>query len=520
MFTRLIRARTGWLVLLAGGLLGCHETSSSPAADGTEAPDVLETGADDAEDAAEIRIDPDVRREDPIARCAPRLAWWTANPGPDFLYGSPDVQVAPGERLLTRRDPMGDAYFRVRDGASLGHDTRADTGPLDGAWSRRLGAGADSVVTVREVASDQALLLLDELEGQPFEATGRVGSPGLAWLEDDGLAVVRSCWLTKAGDERVTVTAWHLTDGARAWQSALAGGCDTYSWLEAPFVVPAGPGRLLTAAPSSASLVLLRTSDGAAIAETPLPSPAADAAIPTGSWPGEALLALAVRPDGTEVAFTTLDGHLHRRTLPDLAAIGEPLPVGVVSINLMSYGPSVESPVAWSPDGTTLAHLAPNGDAAMTDVATHSEIARWSPPVAEPDPTLYPEGTPNPVTAFRFLPAGDGLLTAHERGVALWTCTGDAPSAGDPSPLAVTLSVPLPQPVATPFSAEVAVTGADAPVVVQLWLGDEPLDFASTLGGHLELWLAEGAHLLVAKADDGLSSATSEPVSIDVTPTR
>jgi len=474
--------------------------------------------ASDAIEETEATETADVASE-PLAACAPALAWFSEETGPDFVYGSPALTVSPGGRLLARRDPLGDLYVRMRDGARLGHDVREASGPLDAAWERRLVAVDGGRVELRDVASDQVLHTFDELEGAGWSLEGRSGSPGLALLEGEGLAVARSCWYVATGDERVTVTAWRLDDGSQAWQVTRPGSCSLFSWIESPWVLSAGPGRLLTADAASSTLWVLSTADGATLAEAAVTTPGGEPP-PRGSWMGEALLAVAVRPDGAEVAVTTPDGWLVRRALPQLTAIGEPRAVAVAPVNLQSYGPSVESPLAWSPAGNLLAHVGTDGQVALLDLDSGEDGPALPSPLPTEDGPLFPPGTPNSPAALAFLPEGGGLLVAHERGVALWTCPGHATVVGEPEPVAVTLTLPATTVPAGALEARVSVSGGRRPRVVTLLVGDAPADFAATLGDTIATWVEAGSPSLAARVDDGLSSATSPAVALTVSAPR
>ncbi len=87
----------------------------------------------------------------------------------------------------------------------------------------------------------------------------------------------------------------------------------------------------------------------------------------------------------------------------------------------MSYGPSIVSPLAWSPDGELPAHLAPDGRLAVTRVSTGERILTLDSPDAE-SAGAAPDFL-NPATALAFAPDGRGLLAVHEAGTVLWGCS-------------------------------------------------------------------------------------------------
>jgi len=213
--------------------------------------------------------------------------------------------------------------------------------------------------------------------------------------------------------------------------------------------------------------------------------------------------AVSVRPGDTEIAVAGFDARVRRLSLPNLELVGPPIQSALVSINQYSYGPTVESPVAWSPDGLLLAMLDPDGEAIVMDPAT-GEVAAFLP---RPDVEAWPDWMGpdlfNPAVAFKFLPDQSGLLVSHEAGLTLWRCHGAKASK-----------------TTQQFSAQLSGSGellsqeagqwtatageVDHPVVFALYIDDQEGPAFTNLSGKFSFPFYDvGEHKLQVVADDG-----------------
>jgi hypothetical protein len=197
--------------------------------------------------------------------------------------------------------------------------------------------------------------------------------------------------------------------------------------------------------------------------------------------------------------------------LEDLAAEGEPYQAGLVGINQMSYGPSLESPVAFSNDGSLIAHLDPAGEAVVRRISDGQVLLDIPRPPVETERLgleLF-----NSATAFRFTPNDTGLLVAFEAGMELWQCPDLAPvpSPGILGP--VTLQGPTGLKKGDKGTWIASADHDGQPILFRFILDGDIIE--TDLEGILELQLYdEAAHSLQVIADDGVNTAASTLLEI------
>jgi hypothetical protein len=125
---------------------------------------------------------------------------------------------------------------------------------------------------------------------------------------------------------------------------------------------------------------------------------------------------VAVAASATEIALVGRDGWLRRLDAHTLEPTAEPIAVPLLSANGETFLPSVESPVAYSKDGTYLAHLESEDVIAIRDTETSLVVGRLSLPVEVDDSVARP-------MAIEFV--RDGLLVATDRSTARFACDGE-----------------------------------------------------------------------------------------------
>ncbi len=163
-------------------------------------------------------------------------------------------------------------------------------------------------------------------------------------------------------------------------------------------------------------------------------------------FPADQVLDVAVHPSGEFIATTSTHGVLRRWSLPDLTAIGEPISVAIMHVNLNTYMPDVISPIAFSPDGQLLAYLAEDGEIFLHDLTSSAVIARLETPevevVEDPlNPTPAALILNNTVDKLAFSPDSSALAARYTKGTALYGCT-DWNIEGEPTELGLHIDGP------------------------------------------------------------------------------
>lgn len=134
-----------------------------------------------------------------------------------------------------------------------------------------------------------------------------------------------------------------------------------------------------------------------------------------GTPDDQALVAAAA--SATEIALVGRDGWLRRLDAHTLEPAAEPIAVPLLSANGETFLPSVESPVAYSKNGTYLAHLESESMIAIREVATSVVVGRLNLSVHTS------EGDAAPPMAIEFM--NDGLLVATSRVAKRFACGGE-----------------------------------------------------------------------------------------------
>jgi hypothetical protein len=463
---------------------------------------LLVTGC--ALDPAVDPVAPDVERGEPapsrpVAECTPALAW--ATPGEGLSYGGQFFDATPDGELVVRASLFAGDAFRASDGALVGAPLDARLAAADAGW-RVVAERAEDGVVVRDPVTWAPL----------FTARPPAPSADGKWLPETvtGIAprgdalVTATCW-SRLGREQpavLTLSTFSLPDGEPGMTVVVDAPCGP-SYAQPGMLLRLTPQGAVVAGLPEGALAFVRLPSGdARTARLALGESLTDAGRVATGVPG-GVLAAAVSPDGTRLAVTASDGTLRQIALPDLVELDAPRPVGLVGANQHTYLPSVESPVAFSPDGRVLAHLDAGGDIVLRrladDAVLHVLEAPWRD--AEVDDsdwrTLY-GAHPGAVMALRFV--GDGLAASLEGGVAMWRCRAPAETVADE--LAVALDGPEVVNLAEAATFSARIEGAGAPAVRQLLLDGTPV--AASLGDTLAFFPYEaGRHVLDLVVEDG-----------------
>lgn len=438
----------------------------------------------------------------PAATCAPALQWRA--PGPAG-FGGHGLLMAPGGDLLLRADQFGVGVLRVRDGAWASERRAPGSQALDAGWTRTVQVDPEGAVSVVALPSGEEELRVPRTLGDPALSVVQTR----AVLTPDGAQVLAlDCWLTPARTVTGTLRILDVETGD-ARLAASSAACTT-AWARRPTVAfdPAGRTAIIAALGSRGiEVVDLDTGRVRRVEDVVGPPAEPVAGVAHVGLPEESgVLAMAVSPDGRMVVVVGVDGLLHRLDPATLAPVAAPLPVGLVVANGGSYLPSLESPLAFSPAGDQLAHVAPDGRVVIRDAATDAVVATLEGGFPE-EPEAW-GSAPNVPMAISWTP--HGLAVSFEGGVVLWGCPVEAPLDDT---LTVSVEGPALITVGQTVTYTVRVEGAAGPVFRQVAVGPAG---AAGLGERLALRPYEpGTYTLVAEADDGRGTgATTLPVTV------
>jgi hypothetical protein len=196
----------------------------------------------------------------------------------------------------------------------------------------------------------------------------------------------------------------------------------------------------------------------------------------------------------------------------------ETLEVGVFGVHQHSYMPSIQSPLAWSPDSRRLAITNTDGEPTVLDVTNNTPpIVLHRPRLTGDDYGLSLPGSPGYLLAIAFSPNGHGLVALGEAGLSGWF--GQAPASVElepPTPSVASAFATVEKGVELPI--EVYVEGFSDLAVRTLIVDGEMIPGQSAFAGALAFssWQA-GSYLVQVRVDDGVRTVISKPMLVKVT---
>lgn len=382
-----------WLILMvmAGGCGGANRD------------DTAEPGAGWVVDRGRV---PQVALAD---ACTERLAprWHQVRQGPwyqpnYFGFSSDATEVMAADGM------MGTAQvYAVGDGAANEAPLDASVHALDEPW--RLVARSQtyaSDVEVVERGTDRVQATVDLGQENTYVLGAAFGPRS------------QSVSVVTCQEDRPSVVTWSIEDDAEINRVELDVACTYWSLPSPQIVYTPGGDALVGWTGEDGALFSVDLEDGrvrTAVAHQPTPSE--DERLPT-----QGVLAIAVHPDGHLVASSGADGRVRLWTLPELEPVGQPVEAGVLGVNLNVYAPPHRvSPLAWAPDGSFLAMVAPDGQVVLRDrrgaLISHLD----APPIESPFPGETTLGHPNPPVEIA-VDAGGRIAVGAYYSVGLWAC--------------------------------------------------------------------------------------------------
>lgn len=479
------------------------------------------TSGDRAADRPAPPVAPPDPRPAPGLACAPSelaLAW--SHGGEDFTdaYHPVSLHVAPGGALLGERAHLRARVIRMRDGQMV---APLDDLAIDATWSRAIAIDGDGgPITVRALASGEVVRAIDRL---PLEDGWRA-SAITAFSIDGARALVLECGSSSSLErERTTFRAIELATGAETrvelamiCADAWSDGAPRIFSLDERTALVTGLREPGPSVPDGMSVPVLGIARidlvaGTAITATPSEPTLATPRGPTphgGERADRRILAIAAA--GSEIAIAATDGMLRRLDAATLAPIAAPIPVPTFIANWDTFLPSVESPVAYSEDGSLFAHLGDESAIVLRETAGGAIVATLSLPFAR-----RPDGGTAPVMAIAIVE--DGVIAASSHGWARWACGGTVAEIVRPAgELAVRAAGPARVRLGEPFSFEVEVENATLPVarVVRIAGAGENGSLDPSVRGYAP---SSGTQEVEIFVEDGVRTARTS-ASIEVLP--
>ena len=459
-----------------------------------------------------------------MGECPIEKRWEHTNGNYDVVYGSPNLAVSPNQALLMRWGGGPATYFRMSDGTYLGQDSWMAESVFDDQWqirvdSRYLGDGYEFQISSARSGSVEGILPTPTPPDRPeayINSTRVIMAPG-----GEHLALLACFYDPAVSSSLVRVRGYDLNTGNAGPVVEVVGDCHTAIW----------PSSSPAALSTDGSTLILSFSDSSVLHSIQLASgevhsvDAMDGKTAIEPFNGfdaydrQDILAVAISPDNSQVAASNVAGEITFHDAVTLAPINRILKTAYVGINEYTYGPSVESPLAYNPSGNRLAHLDETGEAVVTDLHSGETLLTFPRPEIAQEQYASPHAL-NPATAFAFDADGKGLLIAWEFGVSYWRCL-DAP---DPDFDAVleNLTVEGPSQAMSQDVNEWAVTSKNSgqPVVHQFFFNTEQNEapVQANLTGEFSLQsYTPGTFDVQFVVDDGVRRLATEGLTLTVT---
>ncbi len=365
----------------------------------------------------------------------------------------------------------------VADGSTFSSNTANGLRSVDDAW--KVGAFVDYQGGARIVDLASRATLVSTTS--PHIAAVRVSPDGK-----------QAAFITCGEDSSLITLVDLVTITSRELEVDLGSPC--YSW--APTRTQAGftsDGRFLVATTASGTLWSINTD-----------TLAVQSVEPHGRLDDEALYGtivsdMRVRPGTHEVATTGVDGTLRRWSLDDMSKIGDDIEVGYFRINEYTYAPQYDvSPVAFTPDGVTMAYVNRDGDVVVSNSAGSSVLPS---PAAPPEYLEYGRTANIPVT-LSFGPSGRRLGVSYYWGAGIWGCPGAAIARRGSVEIDVPAVVQLDE--RGYATVPISVSSGHPVVAIRAVTRDSEAPTFAIDNGQLMFWNATASEQVVTlEADDG-----------------
>ncbi|MEO1267409.1 MAG: hypothetical protein AAFX99_04880 [Myxococcota bacterium] len=402
----------GWLgvlgVCVLGTLIGCSDVvqyGGEPSVDGATPQGGHDDALGDEVSNGTSPGEPMVREEGlDFATCGPEKTWDV--PSGSWFSGAGLFDISPnGALLVWSGEFMHGQIYNMEDGAlefQLAQPMYRHS--MDAAWRQQL----------RAQWGEQSAGLYDMMTGElllPLDAH-TMYKHNMALSEDGAWAASYGC--LDGSESQIKI--WSVADNRLVLTVDLAHDCMGHGWASRPMMALTPGGDALLLAAGSEELVRVDLASGSW--RSTVAHPPVDEEVQFWGYSG-LILDMVIHPSGDRVATVGLDGVVRQWALPGLEPVGEEFEAGVSAINQDSYLPSTESPLAWSPDGTLLAYVSPEGDVKVRRLADGEEVFVQERFPLEPEAQQWEGNAP---VFMRFTRDGGGFAVAFENRVVLWQC--------------------------------------------------------------------------------------------------
>lgn len=351
----------------------------------------------------------------PVGTCALTEAWAEGAQPYGMHYADTYLHKSPDGLTWVAQSSMSREFFDPASGALLTQDGYGDTAFAEGNWSVSLSLTPDDLLLTAAGASVPTLALpLPWIDGMDVEwmAGGRVGlNPDSTW------AAAAVCWRGKEGSSHALLGVYSMESSTLSKVVDLQQQCGGAYWQERPLIEFAGP-YVVVRMPETGVVHAVHLTElehfraDLALGLSPAPY-LADPVI--GYVPvSPPVVRFAVSGDLRQLAVVTYDARIRFYLLPQLEPVGPTIETALAGVNMATYGPTIASPLAWSQDGTVIAHLSVAGGLALSDARNGQLLSSYPNLLAQPLPEL--PISLNPATAIRILDGDKGIVVLHEWG--------------------------------------------------------------------------------------------------------
>ncbi len=398
-------------------------------------------------------------------------------------------------------------FLRLSDGEPVVGAPFLPGASLDAGWHLRVDMDGESTIRVSTLVTGAVL--------RTFTPTALAGgwyrqlSPAIT--PDGERVVALECATSPNGDQNAaSLTSWRTDNGQLGYTFHFNMQCGW--WPNGPGVTPiAGGHRVLVTSQGDATLMLADLDTGGSWMTTLDITEQVDFPF----YYGGPIVNVMPSPDGKRLALIGRDGLLRILSLPGMEPVMEPTPAGIAGINLNTYMPMAGAPLAWSPDGTLLAHLDAEKRVVVRRVAEPGLLMTFeAPELSQPD--AEQGWVMNAPVSVVFLEDQSGLAISYEQGVALWRCPGAEWPEGE-GPLSVLLDGPATLVAGEQGQWTATHLGTDD-VHSHAFFVDGAAVTAPSLDRH-GAWtpIEPGTYTISVIIDDGLSTGTAS-IPLTVTP--
>ncbi len=354
--------------------------------------------------------------------CTGVAQWSVEGEEYDAHYGESRLGMSPDGALVALQSSMSRTLFSAATGATVEQSHDARPSGTEGAWTLDASIEEENVVLWRRADGERVGTM--PMPAATNEALVWLSNAAVAQSKDSTMVAAVGCWRVPGEEvQELVAGVWRTGDLELVRSFDLGGTCGEWQFTDMAHVEFAGSLVLVRVAGTGLVHVLDMAQghhyqsdlgDGwqaidavgdEVVGYVPLLSP---------------VVRIATSPDASTLAAVLHDGRLRFYKLPDLEPTGPTIQAGFAGTNMASYGPSMASPIAWSPDGQLVAHMDPHGQASVSSAITGEALASFPNPPSVL--ALAGQEPLNPPTAMLFPDGDQRLVVAYESGRVLWSC--------------------------------------------------------------------------------------------------